>query len=204
MGKQPPLEDVFVTVAGSPTLGEEAATLVLVEFSDYQCPYCGAFARQTFPRLIDAYVKTGKMRYVLHDFPLEEAHPLAEKAAEAAHCASEQGQYWEAHERFFNNQQALAVANMRDHATALGLNPSTFQDCLDSGKYASSIERSLSEGEKLGVRGTPMFFLGYVDPKHPSRIQAVKSLNGAQPFREFQSMIDALLNPPQAGARVEP
>src|SRR5437867_250461 len=89
MGKQPPLEDVYVSIDGAMTLGEKTAKVIMVEFSDYQCPFCGRYANDTFTPLIDQYVKTGKVRYALRNFPLESIHPLAEKAAEAAECIGE-------------------------------------------------------------------------------------------------------------------
>lgn len=202
MGKAPFLEDVFVSVAGSPALGDGRAKVILLEFSDYQCPACGAFARQARRRLVDQYVKTGKVRLVFRDFPLD-GHPLAEKAAEAAHCAGDQGKFWQAHDLFFDNQQLLGQADLMGHASALGLVPSEFERCLTSGKYATAVDRDISEGAKLGVRATPTFFLGYVDSKNPSRIHALKSLSGALAFREFQAAIEELEAVSQTGETVE-
>jgi protein-disulfide isomerase len=196
MGKQPPLEDVFVSTAGAPSLGEKNAKVTIVEFSDYQCPFCGRYATQTMPQLLEEYVRTGKVRYIFRNFPLEQLHPLAEKAAEASACAGDQGKYWEAHDRFFKNQQALDAKSIQGYAVALGLDTTAFQQCLDSGKYASLIKADLMEGQKYNVRGTPSFFFG--TEIKDSKLKAVKFLSGAVPFQNFKDVIDNLLDPPKA------
>jgi protein-disulfide isomerase len=165
MGKQPPLEDVYINIEGAMTQGDTKAKVVMVEFSDYQCPFCGRHATDTYPQLMDQYVKTGKMRYILKNFPLEQIHPYAEKAAEAAECMGEQGKYWEAHDRLFKNQQALDVKELPAHALVLGLDVPKFQQCLDGGKYTAKVKADVAEGTKLNVRGTPSFFFGVPDPK---------------------------------------
>jgi protein-disulfide isomerase len=197
MGKQPPLENVFVNVDGARVLGEKTARVTMVEFSDYQCPFCGNFATTTFNPLVDEYVKSGKVLYVLRNFPLEGMHPLAEKAAEAAECMGDQGKYWEAHERLFNNQKAIDARELPAHALFLGLDLPKFQQCLDSGTYTSKVKADIAEGMKLNVRGTPTFFFGYMDPKDPKRMLAVELLSGAQPIQMFKDVIERLLNPPQ-------
>ncbi|MCU1336556.1 MAG: protein-disulfide isomerase DsbG-like protein [Bryobacterales bacterium] len=195
MGKQPPMEDVYISTAGAHSLGDTKAKVLLVEFSDYQCPYCGRYANDTFSKLIDSYVKTGKVRYALRNFPIQQLHPLAEKAAEAAECAGDQGRYWEMHERLFKNQQALDVKEMPGHAVALGLDQAKFQQCFDSGKFAAKVIGDVADGTKLKVSGTPMFYFGYPDDKDPSKLKAVKLLSGAQPLNAFTEILDELLNP---------
>ncbi len=197
-GKQPPLEDVYVKISGAPSLGESTAKVTLVEFSDFECPFCGRYSTQTFSDLINEYVKTGKVKYYFRDFPLTQIHPKAVKAAEAASCAGDQNKYWEAHDRFFANQKALAPNELEGHAVAMGLDQAKFKACLDGGKYAEKVKADMAEGTKLGVRGTPTFFFGYVDPKDPTRMQAHKLLSGAQPLAAFKEIIDNLLNPPPA------
>jgi len=129
---------------------------------------------------------------VVRDFPLESIHPQAFKAAEASYCADEQGKYWEMHDRLFANQKALGVKDLPQHAQALGLDESKFQQCLDSGKYAARIRKDLTEGQKLGVTGTPGFFLGVTEP-NGTEIKAVRQIKGAQPWAAFQGAIDSLL-----------
>jgi protein-disulfide isomerase len=107
---------VVLSVDGAPSMGNGDAKVTLIEFSDYQCSFCGRHFSQTLPRLMTEYVKTGKVKYVLRDFPLEPIHPLAFKAAEAARCASDQGKYWEMHDRLFSNQQALGPKDLPRHA----------------------------------------------------------------------------------------
>jgi len=197
MGKQPPMEDVYISTVGAHSLGDPKAKVLLVEFSDYQCPYCGRYANDTFSKLIDTYVKTGKVRYALRNFPIQQLHPLAEKAAEAAECAGEQGRYWEMHERLFKNQQALDVKEMPGYAAVLGLDQASFEQCIDSGKFTAKVMTDVADGTKLKVSGTPMFYFGYPDEKDPSKLKAVKLLSGAQPLNVFTDILDELLNPPK-------
>jgi protein-disulfide isomerase len=194
-GKQPPLENVSVNTEGAPFLGEKNAKVVMVEFSDFQCPFCGRYNTQTYSQVMDEYVKTGKVKYVFRDFPLESIHPLALKAAEATRCAGEQGKFWEMHDRLFKNQQALDAKEMLGHATVLGLEVPKFQQCLEGGKYAAGVKKDQEEGQKLGVKGTPAFFFGIADPKDPSKMKAVSMLSGAQPMTAFKDALDKLLNP---------
>jgi protein-disulfide isomerase len=188
------LGDLAIGVGRGPSLGGERAVLTLVEFSDYQCPFCGRHARETFPQIRRDYIDTGKLKYVFRDFPLGAIHGDALKAAEAAHCAAEQGKYWQMHDRLFANQRALGEAQLSLHAQALGLNPQAFGQCLDSGKYAPEIRKDLEDGAKAGVRGTPTFFLGLTDASKPE-LRGAKMIVGAQPFARFKEAIEALLAP---------
>ncbi len=196
MGKQPPLENVVINTSG-PAVGEANAKITMVEFSDFQCPFCGRYSTQTMSQVVDAYVKTGKVKYVFRNFPLDQLHPNASKAAEAAACAGDQGKFWEAHDRFFKNQSALDSKEMVGHATVLGLDVPKFQQCVESGKYTAKVKADQAEGSKFGVKGTPTFFFGLTDPKDPSKILAVKLLSGAVPFDNFKDVIEGLLNPPK-------
>ena len=145
------------------------------------------------PQIESEYIKTGKVKYVVLDFPLEAIHRNAFKAAEAARCAGEQGKFWEMHGRLFANQQALAPNNLPQHAQAIGLDVPKFQQCLDGGKYAAEIRKDLAEGEKAGVSGTPGFFLGMTNP-NDSKVKALRVLKGAQPYASFKEAIDSLLS----------
>jgi protein-disulfide isomerase len=196
LGRQAPSppQEVVLSVDGAPVLGEKNAKLTLVEFSDYQCPFCARHFNQTWPQLVSEYIETGKVRYVVRDFPLESMHPLAFKAAEAAHCAGEQGKYWEMHNRLLANQSALGAKNLPLHAQALGLDLPAFQQCLDSGKEAARVRKDLDDGEKAGVEGTPTFFLGLTE-QNDSKIKATRRLGGALPYPRFKQAIDSLLAP---------
>ncbi len=200
MGKQPPLEDVVVSTVGAQSLGDAKAKVMVVEFSDYQCPFCGRYANDTYSKIVDDYVKTGKVRYMMRNFPLEQIHPNAVKAAEAAECAGDQGKYWEMHERLFKNQNQLDAKELPAHALVLGMDQPKFQDCMSTGKFTAKVKADIADGAKLNVRGTPTFFFGYPDPKDPSKLNAVKLLSGAQPLSAFTAILDGLLNPPKEEA----
>jgi len=148
------------------------------------------------PQIETEYIKTGKLKYVVRDFPLEAIHKEAFKAAEAAHCAGEQGKYWEMHDRLYNNQRALGPKDLPQHAQALGLDVPKFQQCLESGKHAARIRKDLEEGQQAGVTGTPGFFLGLTEPNDP-RVKVLRVLKGAQPYSSFKNTIDALLSSPK-------
>jgi protein-disulfide isomerase len=169
------LEPPRATVAAEgPAKGETKAPVTIVEFSDFECPYCSK-AEETVKQVMKEY--SGKIRLVYRDFPLP-FHPNAQKAAEAAHCAGDQGKYWEMHEKLFGNQKALAVAELKGHAKALGLDAGKFEKCLDSGDKAPVVDKNRKAGADVGVQGTPAFFINGV------------MLSGAQPFSEFKSIID--------------
>lgn len=146
----------------------------------------------TLPQIERDYVKTGKVKYVFRDFPIESIHKQAFKAHEAANCAREQGKYWEMHERLFANQRALGVKDLTRYAGALGLDVPTFERCLSSGKHAAEIRKDIADGAKAGVRGTPTFLLGLTEPDD-SKVKAVRIIRGAQPYTRFKQAIDQLL-----------
>jgi protein-disulfide isomerase len=178
------------TVADAPALGRPDAPVTLVEFSDYQCPFCQRFFQATLPELKRDYIDTGKVRYVFRDYPLDQIHPQARKAAEAAHCAGDQGKYWEMHDRLFQNQQALLVAQLGEHARALGLQGSAFDACLTSGKYAQRVSKGLEDGLAAGIQGTPGFVIGRTNPGGSVEGPTVR---GAQPVDVFRRLIDQVL-----------
>jgi protein-disulfide isomerase len=177
-------------LTGVPLKGNAQAVLTMVEFSDFQCPYCKRHVDTTVPELEKEYVAAGTVRYAFVDFPLESIHPQAFKAAEAAHCAEEQQHFWEMHDRLFANQQALTPDDLVGHAKALGLDAATFKQCLDSDKYAGKIRANVAAGEKFGVSGTPAVLLGV---SQGTEVKAVKLLVGSLPFSVFKEEIDKLL-----------
>lgn len=125
------------------------------------------------------------------DFPLESIHRSAFKAAEAAHCAGDQGKYWEMHERLFANQRQLEP--WLPHAKAIGLDVTAFETCLNSGKYAENVRQDMQEGRKGGATGTPSFILAATDPSDPSKVKGLAFIRGAQPFSQFKTAIDRAL-----------
>ena len=131
------------------------------------------------------------------DLPLERIHPQAFKAAEATHCAEEQGKFWEMHGRLFENQRGLA--NLTPHAEALGLDTAAFDECLSSGRHAAGVRSDMAQARKAGASGTPSFVLAKTDPTDPKRVTGIVFLRGAQPFTAFKSRIDAALAADEAG-----
>lgn len=135
------------------------------------------------------------MRYVLRDLPLESIHRNAFKAAEATHCAGDQGKYWEMHDRLFANQQQIARPDLSKHAEALGLDVTAFNQCLDNEKHTAAIRKSIAEAQSLQVGGTPTFFVGLTDASG-SKVKGTR-LTGAQPYPAFKAAIERLLSPQQ-------
>jgi protein-disulfide isomerase len=179
-----------VDTLGAPERGNARATVAIVEFSDYQCPFCKRHVDATLPLIEKNYVTSGKVRYVFMDYPLEAIHPLAFKAAEASHCAAEQKQFWKMHDRLFANQDKLKPDQLMAHATALGLDSARFGTCLASGKYAARIKASLAQGEKFGISGTPAIVLGR---NRNGSIEAARLIVGALPFEVIKEEVDKLL-----------
>jgi len=182
-------EIVFISLDGAPAMGDPKARVAIVEFGDYQCPYCGIHANQTLPQIVTDYVKTGKVRYFFKDFPIEAIHPQAFKAAEAARCAGEQGKYWEMHDRLFKDQLIVVMKAAPEFALALGLDVPKFQQCMDSEIYAPQIRKDLQEGRKHNVPGTPEFYVGTLDPQG-ARMTVVTMLDGSRPYDAFQQALD--------------
>jgi protein-disulfide isomerase len=184
-----PPQNVTVSLGNKPSKGDKNAKLTLVEFSDYQCPFCSRSFRDTLRQIEKEYVLTGKLKYILRDFPIESIHKDAFKAAEAANCAGEQGKYWEMHDRLFRNQNQLDAGELPKHAQAIGLSLSVFQQCVDTGKYASEVRKDLEDGRRAGVQGTPTFFLGVQDSDSQS-IKILRVIVGAQPYVQFKEAIE--------------
>lgn len=166
-----------VETGDNPSMGPKDAPIVIVEFTDYECPFCGR-VRPTITEVMDKY--KDQIRYVLRDYPLP-FHGNAKKAHEAAHCAGDQGKYWEMNKLLFQNQKAIGVSDLKKYAADIGLNQSKFDKCLDSAKHAKKVDDNQSYGGKVGVNGTPAFFVNGI------------ALSGAQPAGAFIEIIDAEL-----------
>lgn len=162
-------------VDDDPALGPEDAPVTIIEFSDYQCPFC-ARAEPTIKQVLEEY--GDKVRLVYRDFPLDQLHPYARKASEASHCAEEQGKFWEYHDALYEDQGSINEAGLEQFAKDLGLDMDAFNSCLDSGKYADEVQKDLEDGQEYGVSGTPAFFVNGF------------SISGAQPFAVFKDIID--------------
>jgi protein-disulfide isomerase len=165
-----------VPIDDDPTLGPASAAITIIEFSDYECPYCRRWHAEVFPRLMETY--SGQIRFVYRDFPLSSIHANAEPAAQAANCAGEQGAYWDYNARLFNARLGLNDKAYRQYASDLSLDTQAFEACLQEGRFASEVKADYDFAANLGVRSTPTFFINGI------------ALVGAQPFEVFQEVID--------------
>ena len=169
-----------INVDDDPMKGDANAPVTIVEFSDFECPFCAKFYSQTMNQLQTNYIDTGKVKLVFRDFPLS-FHQNAQKAAEAAECADDQGKFWEMHDAIFENQQSLSISSLKQWAGQIGLDTGEFNSCLDSGKHSEEVQSDFREGATYGVSGTPSFFINGIQ------------LVGAQPFSAFKQIIDSEL-----------
>ena len=173
-----------VSVDDDPMLGDKKAQVTIIEFSDYQCPFCRVFWKNTFGQIKKEYVDTGKARFIYRDYPLS-FHPMAHLTAEAAECADDQGKYWEMHDKIFGEEEKLGQgtvtytsSDLKKWAAAIGLDLSKFNQCLDSGKYKAEVDKDFTDGTAAGVSGTPSVFING------------RLIVGAQPFSAFKAIID--------------
>jgi protein-disulfide isomerase len=174
----PPRHEVALAPT-DPSLGPAAAAVTIVEFSDFQCPFCQQVA-PTLKRVRETY--GDQVRIVWKDFPLTQIHPQAFKAGEAAHCAAEQDKFWEYHDRLFANQQALQPGDLKTYAADLGLDTAAFNECVDGSRYGNRVSEGVAQGSRLGVNSTPTVYIN-------GRILA-----GAHPYETFAAIIDEELS----------
>ena len=188
-----PTAAVKISIDDDPIIGDADAPITIIEFSDFQCPFCARFHTQTLPLILEEYIQKGKVRLVFRDFPIQSIHPNALPASVAANCANEQGKFKEMHDALFENQSEWnkqdavnALALFSQYAARIGLDQDTFDACLKSGKHIEEIRKDLDDGRDYGVSGTPGFFVGN---DHIGYVE----LKGAQPFESFKKLIDAQL-----------
>lgn len=191
--EQPKLP-VKISADDDPIIGNPDAPITIIEFSDFQCPFCARFHVQTLPLLLDEYIEQGKVKLVFRDFPIQSIHPNALSASVASECANEQDKFKEMHDILFDNQNEWskqetvdALSLFSQYATEIQLEEEIFNSCLTNGNYIEEIRKDLDDGRDYGISGTPGFFvgndeLGYVE------------LKGAQPFDSFKKVIDAQLD----------
>jgi protein-disulfide isomerase len=177
--KPPELVRVDLSVNGAPSKGSEKAEVTIVKFEDFQCPYCKAF-QPNFQEVLKRY--DGKVRLVHKDLPLDQIHPQARQAAEAARCADDEGKFWEYHDKLYASSPNAAPEDLRLYAKDLGLKQDLFDQCLSSGKYKAAIQKDVNEGASLGLTGTPTFFING------------RELSGAQSVQVISQIIDEELS----------
>jgi protein-disulfide isomerase len=173
--KPPPIARVEVSVDGAPFKGPVNAPVTIVEFSDFECPFCKR-AHPTLTQLFEKYA--GKVKLVYRDFPLESIHPQARRAAEAARCAQDQGKFWDYYDTLFTESPKLALDDLKRYAAQVGIDVNKFDECLSGGVHKTAVQEDIDEGTRLGVSGTPAFFVNG------------RPLSGAQPIEAFARIIE--------------
>ena len=186
-------DDVVVEVQSLASEGAADAKVLLLEFSDFECPFCGSFARDTHTELRRDYIETGKVRHIFRHYPLP-IHASAVDAAKAAECALREGRYWDMYERLFANQRMLTPEHLAGYAKELGIDFKRFASCLGEAEIDSRIAADRKEAARLKVVSTPTFFVGI--RQNDGRYQLVRRVNGAAPYAVFSEVIDGLNKAP--------
>jgi protein-disulfide isomerase len=186
-----PVTDLVVKNAGQAVVkSSKSPKVAVVEFSDFQCPYCSRYATETYPQIQREFVDTGRVEYVFFNLPLEQLHPLALRASEAAECAGEQQGFWSMRERLFQNPKALSEEGLLAHAQDIGLRLPDFRTCL-AGAMLPRIRTQMAEAARAGVSSTPTFLIGRIES--PGTVRVLYRLRGAQPYPVFvRALEDAL------------
>ena len=184
-----PPQRAEVALADGHVLGSSEAPLTLVEFTDYQCPFCSRFSGTTLEELKTVYIDTGQVRLVSRDLPLA-MHDNAMRAANAARCAAEQDYYWEMRATMFANTDRLDQDSLIGYANDLALDAVAFRKCLTTDKYGDEVRQDAADAGAVGITGTPSFVLGKTSG---DRLEGAVII-GAQPFATFDSQIKALLS----------
>ena len=176
-----------------PIIGNKDAPITIIEFSDFQCPFCARFHLETLPQIMNEYINKGQVKLIFRDFPIQSIHPNAVPASMAAECANEQGKFEEMYDKLFENQKEWSNQNtdtlimtFNQYAVQMELEKKEFDTCLKNGKYIEEIQKDLNDGRVYGISGTPGFFVGN------NQIGFIE-LKGAQPFESFKKVIDSQL-----------
>lgn len=184
---------IMVSLDDDPVKGNPNAPVTVIEFSDFQCPFCSRFYKETLSQLESEYIDTGKVKFVYRDLPLDNIHPNARPAHIAAECADEQGKFWDYHDILFDKQaewNRLSPADLqttlKQYASDLGLQSSSFENCLKSEKIAEEVNKDSLDAARIGATGTPAFFIG-------NEKDGFIKLSGAQPYPNFQAAINSQL-----------
>ncbi len=187
--RQAPANPV-VDLKGAAGTGSKTAKIAIVEFTDFWCGFCARFAQNTLPDLMKEYVVTGKIRYYVKDF----AAQRGPKISEAAHCAAEQDKYWPLHDKLFAHYGKYADTEVAGYAQESGADPTLFQKCVESDRYAKVVSESMEQGVAAGIDGTPTFLIGVVDPADPGKLKSVKTVVGAQSLEQFRAVINSVID----------
>jgi protein-disulfide isomerase len=185
-GAERPMERIesqglATSIRGAAVKGSTKAPIVLIEFSDFECPFCGQYANDTLPKIEQEFVDTGRIQYAFRNYPLGGLHKFAFKAAQAGECAGRQGKFWEMHEGLFANQAQLADSIWLREAKTVGLDADAFERCVN--EPGDKIRLDFDEGTRLGVVSTPTFLVGRLDGE---TVRLVGRIRGAQPFAVFE------------------
>ena len=186
-------KEQVISIGNSPVKGNNDAPVTIVEYSDYECPYCARSYRDVMPKLQEEYIDTGKVRFVMREFPLASIHKNATNASLAALCAERQDKYWEMHNIMFENQKQLDVDSLKTYAATIGLDTGAFDTCLTNKETEDDLRADMASAAKLGQRGTPGFYIGLTDKNDPDKVNMSVSIRGAQSFDNFSASIDDLL-----------
>lgn len=186
----------LVDLSTAPMRGNADAVVTLIEYSDYECPYCIRYSNETRPQIFADYVETGRIRYSFRDYPVDELHPAAIRAHEASRCALEQDRFWDLHPQLFSAPGTHGDDALRALADEAGLDMAAYDECFASGRSVADIRRTANEAAGMGANGTPAFFLGLYDPA-VGQVRILRGITGAQPYEVFAQNIELLLQ--QAG-----
>lgn len=170
-----------INLDGTEMLGARSAPITVVEYTDYQCPFCQRFHMAVFGEMKKNFIDTGKVRFFSRDLPLDSMHPNAMRAAMAGRCASDQGQFWKLRDLMSASPDKLELANLMDEAASLHMNTDAFRGCVESGKYKEAVQTSVMEALKFGIGGTPSFVIGKSTPDGVDG----EVVEGALPLSEF-------------------
>jgi len=184
----PPPARAQINISGMDMLGSKTAPITVVEFTDYQCPFCQRFHTTVFGDLQKQYIDTGKIRFFSRDLPLDSIHPNAMRAAMAAHCASEQGQFWTLRDLMGKHPDKLDMDSLVSEAASLHMNTDNFRTCVESNKYREAVQTSVMEALKFGIQGTPSFVIGKSTPEGVDG----EVMEGALPLPEFVKVFSKL------------
>ena len=179
-----------IDISSGPMMGSPDSKVAILVYSDFECPFCSTFVKQTFPKLRDAYLNGKSVRFVFRHFPLIQIHRFAQKAAEAADCAGAQGKFWQMHDLLFADQLRLSVDSLDRHAAELGLDNPAFQSCMN-GPAEKRVTADRLAGEALHLSGTPSFLI--VRVLDDGRLKVSSVIFGAQTLDSFRAVVDPLL-----------